>query len=413
MDKSIVYLDVYLTDAQYASFLDLAGRHRCLEYVTTETPEETLRKNIEAFAGPSASSHLPPGGEAVRPNGAQGGSSVKEAAAASSSPAPSQLPLGDAGPPPTTQERVSEREETIIAGTYNVCWDCMQGHAPRPGQTSSAAALATRCAAAKDRVAAEHSPCLVQAAKNIDAHFQGAAFVGLQESSLWRELRSQSAVLRRMNYITHATRLRGGDEATLLYSSSYGLLWEGKGFVYKPEHRSLRERPRPIVVALFEELRSGRRVLVTNVHNVHVNRTARGRVIQEALRDVPGIEGALRELPATTLLICMGDWNDKQGALQGFAPFALCPSLLIKDVTVRSVTELPLTCCSTRNPPGYMPSPGDYVLSNYPVENEVIAFPEGPDASDHFPVRAKIYVQQRGGGGPGTRKLPEVHRREL
>ena len=293
------------------------------------------------------------------------------------------------------QGSASSEEEPIVAGTYNVCWDCMQGHAPRPGQTSSAQALATRCAAAKGRVAAEHSPCLVQVAKNIDAYFQGVAFMGLQESSLWRELRNQSAVLRHMNYITHATRRPGGDEVTLLYRSSYGLLWEGRGFVYKPEHRSLRERPRPIVVALFKELRSGRRVLVTNVHNVHATRATRRRVIQEALRDVPGIEGpALQALPASTLLICMGDWNDKEGVLQGFAPFALCPSLLIKDVKVRSTTTLPLTCCSTRDPPGLMRSPGDYVLSNYPVENEVIAFPEGPDASDHFPARARIYVQQ-------------------
>lgn len=316
----------------------------------------------------------------LRAVSAQGGASVGE------------VTRGDA--PLEQVPAVDEDMTKLLVGTYNVCWDCMEGLA-EPGHRSSAAVLASRCTRATSQSNERHSVCLTQLAKNIDENFQGVHFMALQESSLWRILRGESAVLQGMDSLSHSSgSSASSDVITLFYSKAFRPLWVGKGSVAWLL-RGL--GPRPLIVALFEDRTSGKELIVLTLHNIHV-RTAADRilVIQKAVLQVPGLVERLRPVPEDTLLICLGDWNDKDGGLNGFSPFGLCEQLPLQKTRVSAGGALPLSCCSSEDPPGLMRFPGDYALSNYPTKNAVVAFPQGPIASDHFPVRATITLPPSG-----------------
>ena len=325
----------------------------------------------------------------LRSEAAKGGSSAGE------------VTLGDA--PLEQAPAVDEDRTTLLVGTYNVCWDCMEGLA-EPGHRSSAAALASRCTHATTQAAAHHSVCLTQLARNIDANFQGVHFMALQESSLWRILQAESAVLQEMDSLSHSSgSSASSDVITLFYNKAFRLLWVGKGSVTWRLREGISSRsigPRPLIVALFEDRTSGRELIVLTLHNIHVSTVAdRVLAIQQAVRKVPRLLEHLHSVPEDTLLICLGDWNDKDGGLNGFSPFGLCEQLALKNTRVSAGGALPLSCCSAEDPPGLMSFPGDYALSNYPTKNAVVALPHGPIASDHFPVRATIVLQPPGGEG--------------
>lgn len=320
---------------------------------------------------------------------------------------PGEVTLDDV---PLEQAPAADDDEDrtkLLVGTYNVCWDCMEG-LTEPGHRSSAAVLASRCTRATTQSDARYSVCLTQLARNIDANFQGAHFMALQESSLWRILQAKSAVLQGMDSLSHSSgSSASSDVITLFYNRAFRPLWVGKGSVTWLSREG--RNPRPLIVALFQDRTSGRRLIVLTLHNIHV-RTAADRIlaIQQAVRKVPELVERLRPFPEDTLLICLGDWNDRDEGLNGFSPFGLCEQLPLQNTRVSAEGALPLSCCSTKDPPDRMSFPGDYTLSNYPTKNAVVAFPHGPIASDHFPVRATITLPPAGGEGraaPSPRSL--------
>ncbi|NCW90383.1 MAG: hypothetical protein EBV73_07585, partial [Rhodocyclales bacterium] len=234
--------------------------------------------------------------------------------------------------------------------TYNVCWECMTGSA-----TGSAGALGQRC-----KAKATSTPCLLQAARNVDATVKqlagpdGVSLVGIQEASRWQSLQAASEVLQRMS-VVHDKLL--AEEIALFYSSFLELQWYKLGSVSK----------RPLQVALFHhKLLPGSKILVVHLHNNHGAKGTK-KVIQQSLKAVPGLETLVDSLSEDTVVLCLGDWNDPRGSIPGFAPFALFPQSLIHEKQVTFAGSLPRSCCSTKpNDPSRSHS-GDYVLSSLPA----------------------------------------------
>ena len=258
--------------------------------------------------------------------------------------------------------------------SYNVNWACMTG-----GSGSSTDTIASRCKGA----AGQPTPCLLQAAKNIDdaAHSHGnVSFVGIQEASRSSQLQAKSALLQSMTKIEHKLHK---ESISLFYNKDFELVWSALGSVSN----------RPVQVAIFmKELRN---YVVVHIHNAHGNR-GEVSVIQKSLRDIQNIQAKLKNVPVTdTVVICLGDWNDTKAKIPGFAPFAMIKDVPLQQIRVTYRGTLPKTCCSELNTyPHKMSNVGDYVLSNYECTNHEFhtrtALKNPPDASDHLLVVAKV-----------------------
>jgi hypothetical protein len=280
--------------------------------------------------------------------------------------------------------------------TYNVCWECMTGSA-----SGSAGVLGRRCGQARKTP----TPCLVQAARNVDAVVErlarppGLAFAGIQEASRWPSLQMHSKVLRSMQVLADKHR---AEEIALFYASSFEPLWYKLGTVSG--------RPMQVVLFRHERLQGPPQILVVHLHNHHGAKGTK-EVIQAALEDVPGLRQLVDGLLEDTVVLCLGDWNDPAGRIPGFAPFARFAQSPLRSKQVTFGGSLPGSCCSTDRHDPSRSSVGDYVLSSLPAApalNEVsrgalmaASGNAGPlDASDHFPVFARVLLN-----GP-ARPLP-------
>lgn len=276
--------------------------------------------------------------------------------------------------------------------TYNVCWECMTGSA-----SGSAGVLGERCG----KAGATPTPCLVQAAKNVDATIEqiagpdGVSLVGIQEASRWRDLQKASKFLSGMSVLYDKLH---AEEIALFFSSFLDLQWFRLGSVSK----------RPLQVALFHHRQLPRsKLLVVHLHNHHGDKGTK-EVIQKSLRAIPELETLVDSLPEDTVILCLGDWNDPQGSIPGFAPFERFRQSPIRKKQVTYMGSLPKSCCSTKPNDHSRSRVGDYVLSSPPSSpalNKVslTALKEASqvargvpwllDASDHFPVYATVRLK--------------------
>lgn len=244
-------------------------------------------------------------------------------------------------------------------------------------QDRTAQELAKRCAAGQRNP----TPCLLQVARNIEHVAQAQKgrlhFIGLQEASRWRELQKRCPSLQGMRVLADKVHF---EEIALFFDPSFENLWSATGTI----------SGRPLQVAKFRK--AGVLFVVVNVHNHH-RHLGTTKLLQEALRNVSGLEQNLADVPKEAVLICLGDWNDPSQKIPGFRPFALCKVPLASQ-SVSFEDQLPLSCCSTSKGSFQRTDVGDYVLSNYPTSNRVAVGKEigRLDASDHLPVLAKVRI---------------------
>jgi hypothetical protein len=184
----------------------------------------------------------------------------------------------------------------------------------------------------------------------------------------------------------------GREDIALFYGPSLHLAWSRLGSV----------SGRPVQVALF--LQGDRDILVVHLHNNHREKGTR-EVIQASLKAIVGLDSLLAGLTDDTVIVCLGDWNDPLEKIPGFAPFSNFLNSPLKTKRVKYEGELPTSCCSVSERVPSRAMIGDYVLASLPASpalNEVplasLAAASGPgpwpqDASDHFPVFAKVRLR--------------------